>query len=283
MIHKKTSIYVLLSAIVVLTSLAFILLRGTSESSSTIQTKTENSRRLLKSRRNIHNRSPQEAVRESMKGVKSKKNTKSERVNRPSEDWFSHLKGEDRELAKSVQDALDGGNLKKVLIAAEKALKSNNAEVRLNTVESLGWFGSVALPELTGAMSDPDEDVANAAESAWEIGLDQIEDVDKKFSIAAAAMSTLSNPDHLTTISGQLTAAALEFIDSAETETESNENRVLVVQALVDIMDSKYDAGVAQAQEAYEDITGNKWISIEEAELYLNDPKNYEPPEDSGE
>ena len=218
-----------------------------------------------------------------MKGAKSRKNTKRERVNRTAEDWFSHLKGADRELAKSVQDALDSGDLKQVLIVAEKALKSSNAEVRLNTVESLGWFGSDALPELTGAMGDPDEDVANAAESAWEIGLDQIEDVEMRFSVAAAAMGTLSNPNHLTTISGMLTSAALEFIDNADTAEESSENRIFVVQSLVDMMESKYETSVAQAQEAYEDITGKKWISIEEAELYLNDPENYELPEERNE
>ena len=56
------------------------------------------------------------------------------------------------------------------------------------------------------------------------------------------------------------------------------------IQALVDLMDQPGSPKRAEiSRELYEEITGHNWISLDEAERYLQDPENYEPPEDSAE
>lgn len=237
-------------------------------------------RRLAQGRaKALPSQRPADAVRAAMTGMNTKSGAKrGGAAARPPVDIFAHLSGKDKKLAEEMQSALDADDQKATFAATVKALSSSNAEVRLNAVEALGWFGVEALPELTGLMADPDEDVANAAENQWEQALGEIDDASRRFSIAAAAMSTLSNKDHLTTISGQLEGAALEAINGVDDPEKSAEVRIAVVQALVDIMDSGRENCAEQAKDAYETITGFKWISIDEAEAYLADPDNYDIP-----
>lgn len=203
---------------------------------------------------------------------------------KPSFDEFvDSLPAGDRKLVLAVQDALDNDDFKSVSKVADAVFCSTNPAVREAVVAAWGWFGAQALPELTGAMADPDEGVANAAENAWELALDELENASQRFSIAAAAMAAISDKNHLMTISGLLEGAALEVIDGETDPKKAAEMRVSVVQTLVDIMDSGSANSVQQVKEAYEDITGFEWRGIEEAELYLQDPDNYEMPEDRGE
>ena len=192
-------------------------------------------------------------------------------------DIFEHLTGKDRRYAEAIQEALDADDFKATLAAVNSAMKSKNPEVRERAVEALAWFGEDALPELTGAMADPDDDVANAAENAWEAVLQEIEEPDSRFSIVASVLQSPFKRDHLVTIFSQFTSAATEMIDNEEDMAKAHANRVMVIQALVDIMGTGLVQNMQQAQEAYQEITGNEWMSIEEAERYLADPENYEP------
>ena len=54
--------------------------------------------------------------------------------------------------------------------------------------------------------------------------------------------------------------------------------RAMVIQSVVDIIDSSNKRLSDLGRELYEDITGNEWLNLTEAEKYLNDPDNYEPP-----
>jgi len=222
--------------------------------------------------------SPTEAVRRAMPSGAQLPQRKRRRAMRP-EELFSHLKGEDLKLAQSVQSALDADDFQSTLHAATDALKSKNPEVRQNAIEALGWFGAPALPELTGCLADADEDVRQVAENHWEQAVQEIEDPSQQFAIAAAAFGTLSDPDQLTTIGGILSNAATECIDSEENADQAAENRVVVLQALVDIIESGRPQNVEAAKEAYNDITGNEWMGLDEAERYLSDPDNYDPDE----
>lgn len=228
----------------------------------------------------VGRQSPAEAVRKAMDGMVLDPKARKRRPFRRPADMFANLSGRDRNLAEAVMNALDKDDFDATLAATDEALKSKNPEVRLHAVEALEWFGLDALPELTGAMADPDEEVAEAAEYAWEQALSEVNDASRRFAISAAAMGTLDGKDHLETICGHLTGAALELIDGEDDEEKASELRVSVVQSLVDIMGEGREANIEQAKEAYEDITGNEWISIDEAEVYLSDPDNYEPPED---
>lgn len=242
---------------------------------------SESKGRLVRSRQQSAERqSPAEAVRKAMDGMAQEPKARKRRPLRRPADMFANLGGRDRKLAEAVMDALDRDDFDATVAAADDALKSKNPEVRLHAVEALEWFGLDALPELTGAMADPDEEVAEAAEYAWELALSEVDDASRRFAISAAAMATLDGKDHLETICGHLTGAALELIDGEDDEAKASELRISVVQALVDIMDGGLNQNVEQAKEAYEDITGNEWISIDEAELYLSNPDGYEPPEE---
>jgi len=195
------------------------------------------------------------------------------------DEFVDSLPAEDRRLVIAVQEALDKDDFDSVSKAADVAFCSTNPVVREAVVEAWGWFGAQALPELTGAMTDSSEDVANAAENAWELALGEIESASQRFSIAAAAMAAISDKNHLTTISGLLECAAQEVIDGEDDAEKSEEMRFSVVQTLVDIMDSGSANCVEQAKEAYEGITGFEWQGIDEAERYLQSPDDYEPSE----
>jgi len=222
--------------------------------------------------------SPEEAVRRALPpgaGEKARKN----RPRSSTELSFDHLEGKDRKLAEAVQAALDADDLEATLSATKAALKSDNSEVRQAAVEALGWFGVDALPELTGCMADPDEDVRQAAGNQWEQAVQEIESPDQQFAVAVAAFATLSDEDQLTSIGGILNGAAAEMIDGEEDEGKAAENRLSVLQSLVDIIEGGRAKNVEAAKEAYNDITGNEWLGIDEAERYLADPDNYEAPE----
>ena len=80
-------------------------------------------------------------------------------------------------------------------------------------------------------------------------------------------------------IGSQFANAATELIDEEEDEALASQKRTEVIQALVDMIEGGKPAHVEAASEIYEDVTGNKWISVDEAEKYLRDPDNYEEPD----
>lgn len=198
-----------------------------------------------------------------------------------SDDMFDHLTGEDRKLAEEVQNALDADDHDRIIRAARKALLSKVAEVRLNAVEALGWCGEKALPELTGALGDPDDEVRESAQNNWECALSEVEDPRNRFIIASGAVAVLADEDARTSIAGQMSNAALEYIDDEDDEMKQKGRRIEIVQRLVDIIDGGKVGNAECAKEAYNDITGNEWLGVEEAEKYVADPDNYEPPDDS--
>ena len=240
-------------------------------------------RRLLRREARIRKHlSAEEAVREAMKGVKIPKRERGKRVKRINyDDLFAHLKGVDRTQAEAVQKALDEEDFKAVVEAAKVSLQSENPEVRENAIDALGWFGAEALPELTTCMADKDEDVAQSAMHQWEYALADIEDARERLVISVAALATITDKDALESISGQFSNSATEYIDDEEDEEKAMVNRVEVVQALLDLMDDGDERHAQVAEETYEDITGNKWLGVDEAEKYLRDPDNYEEPEDA--
>lgn len=194
---------------------------------------------------------------------------------------FSHLTGSDRRFAEAVQAALDSDDLKATVEAVQKAMASTNTEVRINAVEALGWFGSEALPELTACMMDADEEVQQTAANQWELAIEDVAAPDERFKVVAAAFSILGNEDQLTSFGGLMDSAATEWIDSAEEKTVEDERRLEVVQTLVDIIEGGGSKNAEAARDVYESVTGNEWKGIDEAEKYLGDPDNYEPPEDN--
>ncbi len=197
-------------------------------------------------------------------------------------DPLAGLSSAERALYTAVQDALDAEDFERTKVAAEEAYKSTNSEVRLQAVEALGWFGPKGLAELTPMMADADEDVAQAATDAWELGLADVEDANSRFAISQMALTSIKNSQSLITIGAQFVAAATDLIDATADEEEVHNYRVQAVQTIVDMLDSA-DGNLLRVdvtKDIYEDLTGHAWQGVNEAERYLQDPENYEPSEE---
>ena len=193
---------------------------------------------------------------------------------------FEDLPEPERKLCETLQEALDAEDLDKTLTAATEAMSSKNSEVRSHVVDALCWFGADALPELTVLMGDKDEDVAQSAINAWETALSEIDDPEMRINIAGLALKAVYDRDARTYIGSQFSNAATEFIDAQEDEESALEARLKVVETVVEMIDSTDGSLSDVGQDVYEEITGHKWISEDEAVQYLDDPDNYEPPED---
>lgn len=269
--------WLLLGLVVVAAGIWMTCGRSTTAAPDNVKTDKAKTARLEKRAKKSAPQTAEQAVRSKMPKQLPKRARK---VRKGPVEMFDHLHGEDRKMAEAVQEALDADDLRATIEAAQKAMTSTNTEVRINAVEALGWFGAEALPELTGCMSDSDEEVRDAAENQWELAAQQVEKPDERFDIVAAALGTLSDENQLTSLGGILSCAATEAIDGEEDEVRSAEMRLHVVQTLVDIIEGDANqVNVAAAKEAFNDITNNEWRGLDEAQRYLDDPENYEPPE----
>lgn len=216
----------------------------------------------------------------SARAASGKRPAKGAKVARRFADPRTSLSDADRKLYDAVQEALDADDFERTRAAALKAYQSENPDVRQQAVEALGWFGEKSLVDLVTMMADSSEEVASAAANAWEVGLSDVADASLKFAIAQTALGAIGNPDTLTLVGAQFAASAMELIDGASDEKTAERRRVEAVQALVDLMGASATSKRAEvSRELYEEITGHRWVSIDEAERYLRDPENYEPPE----
>ena len=179
-----------------------------------------------------------------------------------------------------MQTAMDSDDHNAIIAASVKALESANPRVRQEAVEALGWCGKDALAELTGALADSDDEVRDIAINNWECALSELDSPKLRFSSALAVMGTITLPDALDSISGQFSTAAQEYIDEVDDENEQMARRVEVVQQLLDIIEGPKLQCSEKAKEAFNDLTGYEWKGVEEAEKYLADPDEYEPPEE---
>ena len=194
---------------------------------------------------------------------------------------FARFSQADKKLAEVVQEALDADDADKAIKAAVELMTSSNPEARSHAVDALGWFGLKAIPELTMLMGDSNEDVAQNAINAWESSFSEIEEAQTRLKVSTMALNALSSKDALVSIGAQFSVAASEYIDEINDKAISQNRRVNVLQSLVDMIGSSNKTLSEVGRDLYEEITGHNWINMDEAELYLRDPDNYEPPEPS--
>ena len=192
---------------------------------------------------------------------------------------FGRLADADRGLCEAVQAAMDADDFSKTVELCARLKTSSDPAARAHAVDALGWFGAEALPELTMLMWDPDADVAQSAVNAWESGFSEIDSPADRLKISKLAMNVLSSKDALQSIGSKFSIAATDYIDAEDDEDAAFGRRVEVVQNVVDMIYSSNDALSNVGLELYDEITGHEWISMSEAERYLGDPDNYEPPE----
>lgn len=168
----------------------------------------------------------------------------------------------EKALAERIEKALDEESFDDAVACAKDALACKNTEIRQAMVDTLGWFGEKALPELTPFLADPDEDVRDSAMNEWSMAVSGIENEAEKIGIVELAMNVLTDEDALEDISG-------EYIGVDEK---------IAVESLVRLIAADGSkAGVAKAKETYEFVTGDEWVSPEAAAKWL--AEEYEPPQ----
>ena len=168
----------------------------------------------------------------------------------------------EKALAARIEKALDEEDMELAFSCVDEARSCAVTEIRQAMVDTLGWFGEKALPELTPFLADSDEDVRESAMNEWTMALSSIEDDGVKIGIVELAMGVLRDEDDLESISS-------EYIGVDEK---------LAVESLVRIITSGTSpAGVEKAKETYEFVTGDEWAGVEEAVRWI--AEEYEPPE----
>lgn len=188
------------------------------------------------------------------------------------------LSSEEKKVMKAIEVALDASDLDALLDALPDVSASTNAEIRLEMVEALGFFGESVLAEITPFMADPDEEVADAARSAWEFALNDVESPRERLNAAMMVLETITDKDSLTIIASEFSNTATELIDGPDSEVKQNERRAELVLAIEGLIENGQPPNVEAALEIYEDLTGHEWVSQEETQLYLSDTENYVHP-----
>lgn len=175
---------------------------------------------------------------------------------------------EDQILMKEAERVVDEDDLQGARALAEAALASGNRELRENVVEALGWFGEEAMVELMPFLSDPDEDVADAAKTNWMMGLQEMDDDGEKAGVIEMTLKVLKDNDMVEDVADELIGI----------------DELAALQVLVDVLE---DENTTQAskdllKEVYNTITEEDWTGVDAAEEWLQE--NYEPdePEDDG-
>lgn len=170
----------------------------------------------------------------------------------------------EKALAERIDKALDEENFEAAIACAKEALTCGNVEIRQAMVDTLGWFGARALPELTPFMVDADEDVRQSAQNEWSMALSDIEDDGEKISAVEMAMQVLTDEDFLEEISG-------EYIGIDEK---------MAVESLLRIIEGPGgEKGISKAKEAYEFVTGEEFTDRAAAEKWIEE--EYQPPTDT--
>lgn len=171
------------------------------------------------------------------------------------------LSPEELTLKEAIEKSLDDEDLAAARALAAQAMAVSNTDIRQAMVDTLGWFGVKALPEITPFLADPDEDVRDAALSEWSTAISDINDEGEKLGVVELAMHVLTNEDALEDISG-------EYIGTDEK---------LAVESLLRVIEAGGSKnGIAKAKETYEFVTGEEFVDRAAAEKWI--AEEYEPP-----
>lgn len=155
----------------------------------------------------------------------------------------------DGKMREDMYCALKGEDFKAAVKLAAQAVSSTNADVRSEALDMLAWFGEKSLPELTGFLSDPDERVRHTAFLHWREALGEIEDEKARVKVIQMTMRVLRDPETLEGVASELVGV----------------DEHLAVEALSAMICTGAAAQAAQARRTYEFITGEKYVSKEQA------------------
>ncbi len=167
----------------------------------------------------------------------------------------------DQKIMAAADAAIEQDDLEGARSLAEKALKSDNADLKEKVVDALGWFGEAAMAELTPFMSDANEEVAKAAADHWMSALQEMSDDGEKAGIVEMSLKSIRNKDMLEDVANELIGI----------------DEVAALQVLANVIEGDNASAVEAARDTYESITGEKWSSVDAAEKWLQE--NYTAPE----
>lgn len=167
----------------------------------------------------------------------------------------------DQLVMSQAAEAVDNDDVAGARSLVEAALASENRDLREAVVDALGWFSEDTMMELVPFFSDPDEDIAEAAQSHWMDGLRQMEDDGEKAGVIEVSLKAIKNKDKIGDIMNELIGI----------------DELAAVQVVVNVIEG---GGVATeaAKEVYNSITGEDWKDVDAAEEWLQE--NYVAPDD---
>lgn len=165
-------------------------------------------------------------------------------------------------LMRAITAAADEDDFAGVAALAAEVAACDNAELREKFVDELGWFGEKAFVELANFISDPNEEVAEAARTQITDAFQEIDSDAEKAALFSLMAKAVSDDDLLETFADELTTM----------------DEVLALQTIVDAISDGTPKAQKAVKEAYEQITDKKWKDIDSAEAWLAD--NYDSDDD---
>lgn len=180
-----------------------------------------------------------------------------------------------KKVLASLQSAIDSNDLAQIRAIIEtvknspKGSLSHFAEglpvaLRKRLVESLGWFGNDAIPDLMEFLADSDSDVSQMAIDQFQLALEDITLGDReRADIVAAASHVVTDTD---------------FLDMLFMEISNMRNSV-AAQAMADVLLYGTEEAKSLIPDTIEFVTGEENMStVEDIERWSND--NPDGPDD---
>ena len=181
----------------------------------------------------------------------------------------------ERRLADTLQDASDDNDLGKMREAVKGILAQKNAELKMEAVSALGFFGKDSLTDLMAFLRDSNQEVVESAASAISSALDELDEEENGF--RAEFISTLLSVDGLCKRdTADIFVGQLECIGSSDEK--------LAVQTMVNLLeDGKVGKSVkTRLKEAYKFVTGEKYTTFEAADKWYRQKTAEEQEEAAG-
>jgi hypothetical protein len=162
---------------------------------------------------------------------------------------------EDQKKVFAMEALVDEGDERGAIEIARQLIKSEDADVRADVVDTLGWIGVKALPDLTVLLADNDPDVADEAQRKWLESLEEVDDPQARADLLKGAMSLARDEDNFQ----ELTIAAASLPDA------------IAVRLYVDLIEGTQGNSVVNplALQEYEGITGKPYATRAEAEKWI--------------
>lgn len=162
----------------------------------------------------------------------------------------------DQKLMRRSAEAITNDDIEEARSVAEKAVDSQNRELRLMAVDALGWFRKDNLVELMSFLCDRDAEVAEKARDEWMAGLQEMDNDSNKAWIIKSCLSAIRDKELIEDVANELIGI----------------DELAAIQVIADtITDNKNYESVNAVKEVYNTITGEDWSDIDAAEDWLQE------------